>query len=99
MSKDKKILLDLGNVIVKEADRLNVEVFRIETYRNMQTKEIKTDFKSAGYSRNVINALKKIHRENLLIDANKIQELEDVITQISKSDEIIKNAIKVLEEN
>lgn len=71
----------------------------METYRNMKTKEIKTDFKFAGYSRNVISALGKIHREKLLIDANKIQELNDVIEQINKSDKFIENAIRKLEGN
>lgn len=99
MSNEKRVLLDLGNVIIKEADRLNVEVFKLETYRNMRNKKIVTDFKFAGYSRNVISALKKIHREKLLIDANKIQELNDVIEQINKSDKFIENAIRKLEEN
>lgn len=98
MSNEKRVLLDLGNVIIKESDRLNVEVFRLETYKNMKTKEIKTDFKFAGYSRNIISALEKIHREKLLINIDKIRELEDVIEQINKSDEIFKNEIRKLEE-
>lgn len=99
MSNEKKVLLDLGNVIIKESDRLNVEVFRLETYKNMKTKEVKTDFRFAGYSRNIISALEKIYRERLLINDDKIQELSDVIEQINNSDEIIKNAIRELEEN
>lgn len=99
MSKNKRVLLDLGNVIIKEADRLNVEIFRMETYRNMQTKEIKTDFKSVGYTRNVISALEKIHRERLLINESKIQELSDIIGEINKSDMIILHKIQELKES
>lgn len=99
MSNEKKVLLDLGNVLIKEFDRLNVEIFRLETYHNTKTNETKTGFRSLGYSRNIITALKRIYKNSLLVDESQVNQLSDVINQIKKSDEIIKNSIKELEES
>lgn len=68
----KKILLEIGNVRIKESDRLNVEVERLETRYNKTKGEDVTSWRFKGYSRDVVSALVLICRRRLLIDENAI---------------------------
>ncbi|MEK5331993.1 hypothetical protein [Lysinibacillus sp. FSL W8-0992] len=92
--KEKSVLIDLGNVRIKEYDSLNVIIERLENVVNPVTKEVSSKWRFKGYSDTILNALKQIVSKELLVDKNTLKGIENYLKQIADSNEIILKAIE-----
>ncbi|WP_371069120.1 hypothetical protein [Sediminibacillus sp. JSM 1682029] len=82
---DKKVLMDLGNVRIKEYDSLNVVVERYEDVFVPKDKKTVKKWVFKGYSRNILSAMLYIQATELLIDRNKVNDLETHLKQVEQS--------------
>lgn len=84
-TKEKKVILTIGNVRIKEYDGLNVVVERLEEVNNPVTKETVNKWRFKGYSRSILSALLFIQSNELLIDKNTVSDLKSHLEQVEKS--------------
>lgn len=82
---EKKVIITVGNVRIKEYDSMNVTVERYEDVFIPMDKQTIQKWVFKGYSRNVLSALLFIQRNELLIDKNSITDLESHLIQVEKS--------------
>lgn len=83
-TKEKTILIDLGNVRIKEYDSLNVQIERLEEVLNPISKESSNKWRFKAYSDTILNALKLIVNKELLIDRNTANGLENYLKQVQE---------------
>lgn len=79
------MLLTIENVRIKEYDSLNVTVERYEDVFIPKEKKKVKKWVFKGYSRSVLSALLFIQRNELLIDKNRISDLNDHLKQVKES--------------
>ena len=90
----KKILVDLGNVRIKEYNSMNVVVERLEEVFIPQTEQKEKRWRFNGYSDDILDALEYINRKGLLIDEMQIRGLKDHLKQVHESNKKILNEIR-----
>ncbi len=81
----KKILIDFGNVRIKEYNSMNhvIEVF--EEVRIPPTGKIEKRWRFNGYCTTILGGLKSISRKELLIDRHQLIDLNDYVKQVEQS--------------
>lgn len=95
MSDDnKKIILTISNVRIKEYDRLNLAIERLEAVYNPITKETNDKWRFKGYSSTVLKALLFIQDKELLINQNADSDLKSYLKQVQDSNKKILNALE-----
>lgn len=82
---EKKILIDLGNVRIKEYNNLNHEIEIYEDVRIPRTGKIEKRWRFNGYCTTILSGLKSISRNELLIDKSQITDLKSYLEQVEKS--------------
>ncbi|MGF9978696.1 hypothetical protein [Viridibacillus arvi] len=95
MTKEKAILIDLGDVRIREYDNLNVTVERLETAFNPITKEYTTNWRFKGYSRTILTALQFILNNELLIDKKAISDLKSYLKQVEEINMRVQRELEV----
>lgn len=85
MSKEKRILIDLGTVRICEYDKLNVQIEALEEVFNPTTKQKEKKWRFNTFSDTIFNALKTIIRKELLIDKNAVNSLESYLKQVKEA--------------
>ncbi|MGE7932142.1 hypothetical protein [Viridibacillus arvi] len=95
MTKEKAILIDLGDVRIREYDILNVTVERLETAFNPITKEHTTNWRFKGYSRTILTALQFILNNELLIDKKAVSDLESYLKQVEEINMRVQRELEV----
>ncbi|MEQ6855355.1 hypothetical protein AAHH17_12815 [Lysinibacillus capsici] len=83
-TKEKTILIDLGNVRIKEYDSLNVQIERLEEVYNPISKETSNKWRFKGYSNTILNALKLIVNKELFLDKKAANGLKNYLKQIEE---------------
>lgn len=82
---DKKVIVGLGTVRVKEYDSMNVTVERYEDVFIPKDRITIKKWVFKGYCRNVLSAMMFIQGNELLIDRNKINDLDTHLKEVKKS--------------
>lgn len=94
-TNEKKILIDLGNVRIKEYDKRNIVIEKIERVFIPTTKEQKDSWQFKGYSSTILSALETIVKNEWLIDQKTVSSLYSFLGIIQNEN---KKVLKVLEE-
>lgn len=81
----KKILIDLGNVRIKEYNNLNHEIEVYEDVYIPTTKTTEKRWRFNGYCTTILKGLRHIQRNELLLDKSQITDLKSYLEQIEKS--------------
>ncbi|MCJ8008095.1 hypothetical protein ACFFF5_17920 [Lederbergia wuyishanensis] len=82
---EKKVLITIDNVRVKEYDSMNVVVERYEEVFNPISKETIRKWRFKGYSKDILSALQFIQSNELLIDKKAISDLKSHLKQVYES--------------
>lgn len=82
---EKKILIDLGNVRIKEYNSMNHEIEVYEGVRIPQTGKVEKRWRFYGYCSTISDGLKNINRNELLLDKTKITDLKSYLKQVEES--------------
>ncbi|MCM3396812.1 hypothetical protein M3638_03025 [Oceanobacillus profundus] len=85
MSKEKRVILTIDNVRIKDYDSMNVTVERYEDVFIPKDKQTIKKWVFKGYSRSILSALLMIQRKELLIDRNEIRDLNGFIKHVEQS--------------
>jgi|SRR5690625_3436283 len=98
---NKKVILQIGNVRVKEYDSMNVVIERLEEYiRPPREKggksEIATSWRLKGYASNILDALENIHRNEYLINTDSCKSLSDHLEEVTRVNEMLLNKMKAV---
>ncbi len=93
-TKEKAVLIDLGNVRIKEYDSLNVQIERLEEVTNPTTKETTSKWRFKGYSNTILNALELIVSKELIINRKAVNGLENYLKQVKEIHNKIAVALK-----
>lgn len=94
MKEEKAILIDLGTVRIREYDKLNVQIERLEEVFVPTTSQTEMKWRFKGYSNTILNALKSIVKNELLIDKNAVKGLESYLKRVEDSNNKILQAMK-----
>lgn len=92
--KEKRILVQIGNVRIREENELNVVIEREETYFIPKDKQKVTGWKFRGYAGSILEALRLIHAKGLLINQNAVSDLKSHLEQIEKANGLILEALE-----
>lgn len=82
---DKKVLVDLGNVRIKEYNNMNHEIEVYEDVRIPPKGEIEKRWRFRGYCTTILKGLRHIQHNELLLDKCQITDLISYLKQIEKS--------------
>lgn len=93
-NKEKKVLMVVENVRIKEYDNLNVTVERYEEVFNPTNKTVSCKWKFKGYASTVNDALEFIAKNELLIDKDAVTSLESYLEQVDKAYAALMEVIK-----
>ena len=91
---EKKTIIEIENVRIKEYNEMNVMIERKETYFNPLEKKEVSGWKFRGYSTDILAALKSIHNKGLLINTNAITDLENHLKEVDKANKVILDALE-----
>lgn len=91
---DKKVLITIGNVRIKEYDSMNVTVERYEDVFIPKEKKKVKKWVFKGYSRSVLSALLFIQRNELLIDKSNVTNLESYLNEVQQSNARLLEAVR-----
>lgn len=94
MKEEKAILIDLGSVRIREYDKLNVQIERLEEVFAPVSKQLETKWRFKGYSNTIFSALKSIVKNEWLIDKKAVDGLENYLKQVEDSNNKILQAMK-----
>lgn len=92
--KEKKVIMTIGNVRIKEYDSLNVQIEKYEEVFNPVNKETTMKWRFKGYTRSILSALLFIQKNELLIDKSKVSDLKTYLEQVEKSTADLLEVIK-----
>lgn len=84
---EKAVLVTIGDVRIKEYDKLNVTVERYEEIFVPIENKNSFKWKFKGYFKTIYDALKFISRNELLIDKTALNDLKSYLEQVEKSNE------------
>jgi hypothetical protein len=93
-TKEKEIILEIGNCRIKEYDSLNVMVERYEEVFIPKTKETVMKWRFKGYSSTIRGALQLISINEWLIDKKAIKDFKTYLEQVQKSTAAILEVMK-----
>ena len=85
LSKEKRVILTIDNVRIKDYDSMNVTVERYEDVFIPKNKQTIKKWVFKGYSRSILSALLMIQRKELLIDRGSITDLNGFIKHVEQS--------------
>lgn len=85
MSEEKRVIMAIDNVRIKEYDSMNVTVERYEDVFIPKDKQTVKKWVFKGYSRSILSALLMIQRKELLIDRSSINDLKGFIKYVEQS--------------
>lgn len=85
LMSEKKVLLSVDNVRIKEYDSMNVQVERYEDVYIPTEKKTEKKWRFKGYSKGILSALLFIQQNELLIDKNNISDLKSHLKQVRDS--------------
>lgn len=91
--KEKKVLIEIGNIRIKENDVRNVEIERYEEITNPQTNTTAGRWRFRGYSGTITGALKLVVRKEMLVDRNAVSDLESHLKKVAESNQLVLQAI------
>lgn len=91
---EKKVLLTIGNVRIKDYDSHNVVVERYEDVFIPKGKQTVKKWVFKGYCRSILSALLMIQKDELLIDKNNVTDLESYVNQVEKSNAALLEVIE-----
>src|SRR5690625_260894 len=92
MTKSKTIL-QIEDVRVTRNDPHNLKLERLEKKYNPKTKKETNSFQFKGHYSTICNVLKAIQYKELLIDENNVNDLNGILKEIKRSNEIISKKI------
>ena len=81
--------MEIENVRIINYDQLNVMIERYEESFNKSKNETTMKWRFKGYKKTILDALKFIARNELLIDKNAISDLKSYLEQVEKSNQKI----------
>lgn len=87
MSKEKPVLITVGNVRIVDDNDMNVMVERYEDVFLPKTKETVKKWRFKGFCNTILSALLMIQREELLIDRSAVSDLESYLKQVQESND------------
>ena len=82
---EKRVILTIDNVRIKDSDSMNVTVERYEDVFIPKDKQTIKKWVFKGYSRSILSALLMIQRKELLIDRGSITDLNGFIKHVEQS--------------
>lgn len=91
---EKKVIITVGNVRIKDYDSHNVVVERYEVVFIPKGKQTVKKWVFKGYCRSILSALLMIQRDELFIDKNNVTDLESYVDQVEKSNATLLEVIK-----
>lgn len=91
---EKRTIIEIDNVRIKEYDKLNVTIERLETYYSPIDKKDITDWRFKGYSDGVLGALKFIQRKGLLVNQKAISDLKSHLNEVHRSNALLTESIE-----
>ena len=91
---NKKVILTINNVRIKDYDNQNVVVERYEDVFIPKGKKTIKKWVFKGYSRNVLSALLMIQRNELLIDYDSVSDLKTYLNQVKQSNDRLVEVVK-----
>lgn len=91
---EKKVILQIGHVRIKDYDSHNVVVERYENVFIPKTKQTVKKWVFKGYCRSILSALLMIQRDELLIDKNIVTDLDSYVDQVEKSNAALLEVIE-----
>lgn len=96
-TKEKDVLLTIGNCRILRNDPLNVTVERLETSFNKKDQTEKNVWRFKGYSGTFLGALQMIWSKGLLTNETNLRGLENHLNEVRKSERLVLSAIKEIE--
>ncbi|MEC5422379.1 hypothetical protein QGM71_02595 [Virgibacillus sp. C22-A2] len=97
MKEEKRTLVDISNVRIKEYDGMNVVVERYESVFVPKDQQTIKKWVFKGYSRSVLSALLKIQKDELLIDKKIVSDLGTYLGAVEKSNNELLEVVKTHE--
>lgn len=92
--KEKRVLLEIDSVRIKENDRFNLEVQKYEPAYNTKTKNTEFDWRFRGYVSTVVGGLRLIKRQSLLEESEDLSSLDKILKAVEKSEKKIMQALE-----
>lgn len=92
--REKKVLITIGNVRIKEYDRMSVVIERYEDVFIPKDKQTVKKWRFKGYSNTISNALKFIQSKELLIDRKAVSDLESYLKQVEEANAALLEVIR-----
>ena len=90
---NKKVLLIIDNVRIKEYNEMNVVVERYEDVYVPTKKQHEKKWRFKGYASTIFKALLLIQRNELLIDKDSIHNLSSYLEQVKESNDKLLEAV------
>ena len=91
---EKRVILTIDNVRIKDYDSMNVTVERYEDVFIPKDKQTIKKWVFKGYSRSILSALLMIQRKELLIDRGSITDLNGFIKHVEQSNVKLMEVVK-----
>ncbi|MEC1377336.1 hypothetical protein P9D39_24225 [Heyndrickxia oleronia] len=92
--KEKRVILTVGNIRIKEYDSMNVVIERYEEVLNPVDKSTSKKWRFKGYSHSILSALLFIHRNELLIDKKDVSDLKSYLKCVEDSNTALLKVVK-----
>lgn len=96
---EKQVLIDLGNVRIKEYNSMNHVIEIYEEVRKFASNEVEKKWRFHGYCSTILEGLESIQRNELLLDKTKISTLNDHLKQVKESNNKILLAINKIKKS
>lgn len=87
----KAVILTIDNVRIIRFNDMNLAIERYEDVFIPTKKKTEKRWVFHGYSSTILNALKSISRNELLVNETQINTINDYVKQVEKSNNKIKN--------
>lgn len=84
---NKKVLIDLGNVRIKEYNSMNHVIEVYEEVRMFASKDVEKKWRFFGYCNDVYSGLRTIQHNELLLDKTQINDLNSHLKQVEESNQ------------
>ena len=91
---EKRVILTIDNVRIKDYDSMNVTVERYEDVFIPKDKQTIKKWVFKGYSRSILSALLMIQRKELLIDRGSITDSNGFIKHVEQSNVKLMEVVK-----
>lgn len=92
---EKQVLIDLGNVRIKEYNSMNHVIEIYEEVRKFASNEVEKKWRFHGYCNDIYSGLSSIQRNELLLDKTKIRTLNDHLEQVKESNQKLMEVMRL----